>query len=156
SRADTLILAICAGLVALVGCGIGLELFAGRAIAASFFVPGSAVIARPLLAFTQAAILLCLYYFLGRLLLFLPAQVSAPGAQPSRIGSATEGLGAILFIVVIAVPAAVLAALAGPVLWWLGALPWPGLSDFERTQSLGIGLGARLYLVVPVLFFSLL
>ena len=156
TRADTRILAICAGLVALVASGIGLEFLTGRAVATSFFVSGSEVIARPVLAFAEVAILLAVYYLLGRLSLFLPAQVAAPAAEAAAIWHATEGHGAILFIVVVAVPLAVLAALSGPALWWLGALPWPGVNDFSGTQTLGLRLGTRLYLVVPVLFLSLL
>jgi len=156
SRSDTRILITCLGLLALIGAGIVLEVFARQAVITSYFVSGSDVIARPVLAFAQATILLGLYYLLGRLSLFLPAQVAVPDADPAVIWRATNGHGAILFVVVIAVPAAVFAFLAGPMLWWVGAMPWPGLDDFARTQTLGLRLGARLYLVVPALLLSLL
>ncbi|MFZ1989729.1 MAG: hypothetical protein WAW96_08150 [Alphaproteobacteria bacterium] len=156
TRPDTRILVVCFGLLALVAAGVLLEVLTARAVITSYFVAGSEVIARPVLAVAQVAILLGLYYLLGRLSLFLPAQVTAPGAEPAVIWRATEGHGAILFIVVVAVPVAVLSLLAGPMLWWVGALPWPGLDDFARTQTLGLRLGTRLYLVVPVLFLSLL
>lgn len=156
SRADTRILIVFFALALLIGAGLYLEVLAKRAVIASFFVSGSDTIARPVLAFSQVAILLGLYYLLGRLSMFLPAQVVALGTEPGVIWRATEGHGAILFIVVAAVPLAVLLALAGPALWWVGAMPWPGLEDFARTQTLGLRLGSRLYLVVPVLFLSLL
>lgn len=155
-RADTRVFLLCLALLALVGLAVLLQAFASHAVVVSFFAPGSDVIARPVLAFTDVAILLSLYYLLGRLSLFLPAQAAAPEASPSQVWHATEGHGAILFIVALAVPWAALILLAGPVLWWAGAVPWPGLNDFARTQSLGVQLAERLYLVAPLLFLSLL
>lgn len=153
-RADTRALFLCLVLLGLVGLAALSQFLATRAVLISFFAPGSDAIARPVLAFSQVAILLGLYYLLGRLALFLPAQSAAPHAHPAVIWQATEGHGAILFIVVLAVPWAFAILLAGPVLWWVGALPWPGLDDFARTQTLGIQLGERLYLVVPLLLLA--
>lgn len=154
TRADMRTLALCLALLALVGVAALLHVLARRAVLTSFFAPGSEVIARPVLAFSDAAILLGLYYLLGRLSLFLPALSAAPGIPSGAIWHATQGHGAILFLVVLAVPSAVAIVLAGPLLWWVGALPWPGLNDFARAQTLGQEVGARLYLVVPALFLT--
>ncbi len=152
--ADTRVFMLCLGLLGLAVLAALLQFLATRAVLISFFAPGSDTIAHPVLAFSHAAILLGLYYLLGRLALFLPAQAAAPGASRSIIWQATEGHGAILFIVVLAVPWASAVLLAGPVLWWIGALPWPGFNEFARAQTLGLQLGERLYLVVPLLFLT--
>ena len=156
SLADTRSLAICFALTTLVILGGVSESLAGRAVVTSFFTAGSDVIARPVLASVDVAILLALYYLLGRLSLFLPAQIVSPDTAPGVIWRATEGHGAILFLVTVAAPLAVLLIIAAPVLWWVGALPWPAPSDFAGTQALGQSLGERLYLVVPLLFLGVL
>jgi hypothetical protein len=61
----------------------------------------------------------------------------------------------VLFLVALAIPVAAILAIAGPVLWWVGALPWPGLDDFARTESVVLALRSRFYLVFPCLAFGL-
>ena len=141
-------------LIALIGLAAGLEAFAARLVPIAFFAPGSRLIAKPVLALADAGILLGLYYLLGRLSMFLPARAVARDGHWSTVWRATEGRSAILFIVTIAVPCAVAIGMAGVMLWWVGALPWPGVDDFAGIESLGRAVTARLYVVVPVLFLS--
>jgi len=145
-----LLLFLLGGLTASLWHGIDLLL------AAAFIAPGSEIIAAPVDALLRAGVLLGMFYIAGRLAILIPALASDDGIGLGAAWAATEGHASVLFIVCVAVPAAVGLGFIAPALIAVGALPWPGADAFGRIEAMVSAMRHALPIVGPLLFLGVL
>lgn len=126
----------------------------GAGIAAAFIAPGSETIAVPVEALARAAILVGAFYLAGRLSILIPAAASGDGIGSLAAWRATDGHAVILFIVCLAVPAAVGALLIGFALASVKALPWPGPEAYGEIEHLVANSRAAFPLIGLLLFLG--
>lgn len=124
----------------------------GAGIGAAFIAPGSEIIAVPVEALARAAILVAVFYVSGRLAILIPAAASGDGITAMAAWRATDGHAIILFLVCLAVPAAIGAIFIGTALAFVGAVPWPGPEAFGRIEAL-VGETRKGFLLIGLLLF---